>query len=315
MHGRRRDPRPERSPAEGLPAPVPLGRRLPALFFGGSVIAVLAGVAWLALARPTRPPAPAPAGPDTSGAAGAAPASAPPVPAPTPEVERLRMEVLATHPHDATAYTQGLVVDGGRLYESTGLYGSSTLRQVEKESGKVLRRLQVPSAYFGEGLALVKGKLLQLTWREGKAFVYDAASFKKEAELDYAGEGWGLCYDGRRLVMSDGSAQLTFRDPATLATTGQVQVALDSQPVPQLNELECVDGAVYANVYQTDQIVRIDPASGRVTAVIDGTGLLSEREARMSEVLNGIAYDPAKKVFLITGKLWPKLFEVRFVKP
>jgi glutaminyl-peptide cyclotransferase len=164
-------------------------------------------------------------------------------------------------------------------------------------------------------LALVGERLVQLTWREGKAFVYRASDLVKTGELGYVGEGWGLCTDGDQLVMSDGSDQLTFRDPETLAVRRIVRVLLDGQPVQQLNELECVGGDVYANVYGTESIVRIEKATGRVTAVIDASGLLHEKEREKAEVLNGIAYDPARKVFLLTGKLWPNLFEVQFVQP
>lgn len=240
--------------------------------------------------------------------------TAPPVAPPTPPAERLKVEVVATHPHDPEAYTQGLLWHDGALYESTGQYGSSSLRRVKLETGEVTRFTPLPQGFFGEGLALVDDRLIQLTWREEKAFVYRLSSFDKLAELRYEGEGWGLCYDGRRLVMSDGSSRLRFRDPATLAVQGEVEVKLDGAPLFNLNELECLDGAVYANVWTEDRIVRIDPASGRVTAVVDASGLLTaEEKAAGTEVLNGIAWHPEKKVFLLTGKLWPRLFEARFV--
>ena len=226
--------------------------------------------------------------------------------------ERLAVKVLSVRPHDAAAYTQGLLLQGGALYESTGLYGSSSLREVNAETGEVKRKVTVPGSYFAEGLALVGERLIQLTWKEQKAFLYKRADFEPGGELRYDGEGWGLCWDGHRLVMTDGSDRLTFRDPQTFAVLGEVHVAVDGQPVDQLNELECVEETVYANVWQTDDIVRIDPASGRVTAVIDASGLLTPAERQRAEVLNGIAWDPAKKTFLITGKLWPKMFEVTF---
>ena len=216
-------------------------------------------------------------------------------------------------PHDPAAYTQGLVWDHGTLYESAGLYGRSSLRQVDPRTGEVLRRLDVPPGFFAEGLAEVGNRLLQLTWKEGVAFVYEPRSFERVGEFRYEGEGWGLCDDGRRLVMSDGSDHLGFRDRRTFALLGGVNVLLDGRPATQLNELECVGGAVYANVWMTDQILRIDPASGRVTAVIDAGGLLDAAEQAQADVLNGIAYDPEKKTFLITGKLWPKMFEVVFI--
>ncbi len=245
------------------------------------------------------------------------PAASPPAPpAPPPAIarpaERLAVKVLSVRPHDAAAYTQGLLLQGGALYESTGLYGSSSLREVNPETGEVKRKVSVPASYFAEGLALVDERLMQLTWREQKAFLYKRADFQPAGELRYDGEGWGLCWDGHRLVMSDGSDRLTFRDPQTFAVLGEVHVVLDGRPVDQLNELECVEGTVYANVWQTDDIVRIDPASGRVTALIDASGLLAPAERQRAEVLNGIAWDPAKKTFLITGKLWPKMFEVTF---
>jgi glutaminyl-peptide cyclotransferase len=230
--------------------------------------------------------------------------------------ERLKVKVLATRHHDPAAFTQGLVFHDGSLYESTGLYGSSSLREVDPVSGAVKRKVDVPSEYFAEGLALVDDRLIQLTWKEQKALVYKLAGFAPAGELRYEGEGWGLCWDGKRLVMTDGSDKLTFRDPKTLAFLGEVTVTRADrmgEQVLNLNELECVDGVVYANVWQTDDILRIDPSNGRVTAVIDASGLLTPEERQRTDVLNGIAWDPQRRVFLITGKLWPKLFEVSFV--
>jgi glutaminyl-peptide cyclotransferase len=227
--------------------------------------------------------------------------------------ERLKVKVLSTRPHDPGAYTQGLLLDNGSLFESTGLYGQSSLREVNPQTGAVKRKVNVPQQYFAEGLTLVGDRLMQLTWQEQKAFVYKLADFTKVEEIRYDGEGWGLCSDGTRLVMTDGSDRLTFRDPKTFAVLGGVNVTLSGRLIDRLNELECVGGAIYANVWQTDDILRIDPGSGKVTAVIDASGLLTPAEHERAEVLNGIAWDPAKKTFLITGKLWPKMFEVVFV--
>lgn len=245
-------------------------------------------------------------------AAAAPPAGGTAMETPAP-VERLRVEIVRVLPHDSGAFTQGLVWNGRTLYESTGLLGRSSLREVELETGRVLRRVALPPHVFGEGLALVGGRLVQLSWQNGLALVWDAATFEPRGEHRYAGEGWGLCYDGRRLVMSDGSSTLAFRDPATFAETGRIGVTRDGDPLPHLNELECVGGSIYANIWQTDDIVRIDPASGRVTAHIDARGLLGPAERAGVDVLNGIAYRPETGTFLVTGKLWPKLFEVRFV--
>lgn len=202
---------------------------------------------------------------------------------------------------------------GDRLFESTGQYGQSTLREVDPRSGTVRRKIDLAQQYFGEGLAAVDDRLVLLTWREKTAFVFRRDDFARIGQFSYDTEGWGLCTDGARLVMSDGSDKLYFRDPKTFALLSTVAVQNAGQPVNRLNELECVDGTVYANVWQTNSIVRIDPASGRVTAVIDAAGLLTEAEARGADVLNGIAYHPTDKTFLITGKNWPAMFEVRFV--
>jgi glutamine cyclotransferase len=245
---------------------------------------------------------------------GAAPGGGPqPTPAPTGP-QRLAVKVISTRPHDTSAYTQGLVWHEGQLYESAGLYGQSSLRQVDPATGEVRRRVDLPQQYFAEGLARVGDRLIQITWNEGAALVYRLSDFQKIGELRYTGEGWGLCHDGARLVMSDGTDRLTFRDPETFAPVGEVRVRMGGAPVGLLNELECVDGAVYANLYQTEDIVRIDPATGEVTAVIDASGLLGAADYQAgAEVLNGIAWMPETKRFLITGKRWPLMFEVELV--
>ena len=227
--------------------------------------------------------------------------------------ERLRVEIQAVFPHDRGAFTEGLVWNQGPLYESTGLNGRSSLLEADLASGQVLRSVSLEPALFGEGLAQVGDRLIQLTWQQGIARVYDRMSFERIGEFFYSGEGWGLCYDGQRLVMSDGSATLFFRDSETFELIGHVPVTLDGQPISQLNELECVSGEVYANVWLTDRIVRIDPLSGRVDADIDASGLLTREERPGTDVLNGIAYRPEQDDFLITGKFWPHVYEVRFV--
>ncbi|MBK9124150.1 MAG: glutaminyl-peptide cyclotransferase [Chloroflexi bacterium] len=223
-------------------------------------------------------------------------------------------EVSAVYPHDTDAFTQGLVWNGSTFYESTGLYGESDVREVERDTGAVLRETPVDEAFFAEGLAWVDNRLIQITWREGTAFVYDAGTFEQTGTFSYEGEGWGLCYDGTRLIMSDGSDVLTFRDPETFKVLGRVNANLQGEPVARLNELECVGDRVYSNVWQTNFIVRINPASGTIDAVINAAALLTESEATSADVLNGIAYDADRDVFYITGKLWPKLFEVRFIE-
>jgi glutamine cyclotransferase len=227
---------------------------------------------------------------------------------------RMRVEVVASYPHDRGAFTQGLVLEKGRLYESTGLVGRSSLREVELTTGRVIRRVDVPPPLFAEGLAAVDGRLVQLTWQNGRALVYDARTFTRVGEFSYRGEGWGLCHDGRELVMSDGSATLTFRRPSDFSIVRTLEVTMDGQPLDQLNELECVDGDVYANVWMEEIIVRIDGRTGRVTERIDASNLLSPLERHGVDVMNGIAYDPDDGTFLVTGKLWPRLFRVRVVK-
>lgn len=227
-----------------------------------------------------------------------------------PEPERLRPRVVRRYPHATDAFTQGLLWHEGFLYESTGLRGYSTLRRVRLESGEVLERRDLDPELFAEGLALVGDRLIQLTWTEGQAHVWSVDGFRHRRTFSYEGEGWGLCHDGRNLVMSDGSDRLTFRDPETFRVVRQVSVREGTRPVGDLNELECVNGSVWANVWQTDRIVRIDPRTGHVTAVVNAGGLLTEDERRGADVLNGIAWIPERQRFVITGKHWPYLFEI-----
>lgn len=224
--------------------------------------------------------------------------------------ERLRVRVVQRFPHDTSAFTQGLLWHDGHLYESTGLRGRSTLRKVHLETGEVLERRDVDRTHFAEGLARVGDRLIQLTWQEGLAHIWSVDGLQHQGTFTYDGEGWGLCFDGEHLVMSDGSARLTFRDPETFRPVRQVIVRNEGRPVRDLNELECVDGAIWANVWQREEILRIDPVSGRVTAVVDASGLLTEEERRRVDVLNGIAWIPERQRFVITGKNWPYLFEI-----
>jgi glutamine cyclotransferase len=226
-------------------------------------------------------------------------------PAPVVAVEQVR-----SYPHDPTAFTQGLVWRGGRLYESTGRYGESSLRIVELETGNVLQRTALGQQYFAEGLAAVGDSLYQLTWKEGVAFIWNPADLTRIGQVAYNGEGWGLTSDGRRLIVSDGSSYLTFVNPATFQVDTTLRVTDGGRPVDQLNELEWVRGEVWANVWHTQRIARIDPATGRIKGWLDLTALiptLADPEA----VLNGIAYDEQANRLLVTGKLWPRLYEIR----
>jgi len=228
-------------------------------------------------------------------------------------VEYLRTDVIERRPHDASSYTEGLVMAGGRLFESSS-YGDASLREVDPQTGAVLRSVRIPSG-FAEGIAVVDDHLVQLTWQDHVAVVYSVSDFRQVGTYAYDTEGWGLCDDGTRLVMSDGTSRLYFRDRATFQLQGSVSVTNAGAPVELLNELECVNGEVYANVWLTDEIVRIDPSNGDVTGFIDASSLFAPDEPPPDEgaVLNGIAYDAAAGTFLLTGKLWPAMFEVRFV--
>lgn len=241
-------------------------------------------------------------------------ASIPPLPA-TDTVASYTYEVVRTWPHDPKAFTQGLLFRNGSLLESTGLNGESSLRQVELETGKVLKQVPVARQYFAEGLAVIGDKAYQLTWQHHKGFIYDADTFKVLGEFAYTGEGWGLATDGKLLILSDGTNQIRFVDPATFAVVRTIDVQADGKPVAHLNELEYVRGEIFANVWQTDRIVRIDPATGKVRGDIDFSTLFPRAERGPdADVLNGIAYDAAADRLVITGKRWPKLYEVR-LKP
>jgi glutamine cyclotransferase len=221
-------------------------------------------------------------------------------------------EVVNTYPHDQQAFTQGLVFQDGALIESTGLEGRSTLRRVELQTGRVLQKVDVPRYFFAEGLTLFGGKLYQLTWKGEKGFVYDPQTFQKTGEFKYEGEGWGLTHDADSLILSDGTNQIRFIDPNTYQVRRTINVKDGAELVLEINELEYVRGEIYANIWHEDRIARIDPRDGHVAGWIDLAGLLKPGEASSEEaVLNGIAYDEAGDRLFVTGKLWPKLFEVR----
>jgi glutamine cyclotransferase len=224
-------------------------------------------------------------------------------------------QIVNIWPHDSNAFTQGLILSGGQLLESTGQEGFSSLRRVDLETGKVLKKVDVPEPYFAEGIALLNGKIYQLTWQHHVGFIYDAQSFERVGEFQYTGEGWGLATDGKSLILSDGSNRLRFLDPSDFHVSRTITVLDGQNPVKELNELEFVQGEIYANVWHDNRIATIDPQSGRVTAWIDLNGLMPEGELPDEEaVLNGIAYDQANNRLYVTGKLWPRLFEIRVKK-
>lgn len=225
-------------------------------------------------------------------------------------VDVVEPTVVAQYAHDTEAFTQGLLFHDGVLYESTGLWGQSSLRELELETGEIQRIHYLSSDDFGEGLARVGDTLWQLTWQNGIAYRYALDDFSLLETAEYTGEGWGLCFDGERLVMSDGSSTLSFRDPETFELIGMVEVTADDAPLANLNELECIGDRVYANVWYEDYIAEIDPSSGEVIAQINAEGLLTDRDAVGADVLNGIAYNPETGHLYITGKDWPWLFEL-----
>jgi glutamine cyclotransferase len=236
--------------------------------------------------------------------------------APAPEAQRRQApvsgyEIVKMYPHDRQAFTQGLVYLDGVLYEGTGLHGQSAIRKVTLETGEVLQQHRLDAKYFGEGIAIWENNLIQLTWQSEIGFVYDKATFKPLKTFSYSGEGWGLTHDGKRLIMSDGSATLRFFDPRAFREVERLTVRDGASTVPNLNELEFVRGEILANVWQSERVARISPKTGAVVGWIDLSGLLSPRDAVGTDVMNGIAYDAAGDRLFVTGKLWPRLFHVR----
>lgn len=221
--------------------------------------------------------------------------------------------IVRTYPHDPNAFTQGLQFLDGVLYEGTGLNGRSSIRKVQLETGKVLQERAISPEYFGEGITVWKNDLLELTWQSHVAFVYEKATFEPKKRFSYPGEGWGLTHDGTNLIMSDGSDELRVLDPATFAEKRRIKVTAAGAPLRNLNELEYVKGEIFANIWQTDYVARIAPENGRVGGYIDLRGLLTPAERAKTDVLNGIAYDAARDRLFVTGKLWPKLFEITVI--
>lgn len=223
--------------------------------------------------------------------------------------------VVNTYPHDATAYCQGLIFEDGYLYEGTGKEGESTLRRVELETGKVVRSVALAARFFGEGITAFGDRIFQLTWKHGVGFVYDRKTLKKVGEFRYPGQGWGLTHDGQRLIMSDGTPTLRYLDPGSRQEIGRLRVTAQGRAVHHLNELEFVNGEILANVFPTDFIARISPADGRVLGWVDLRGLLPSRDRTPEvEMLNGIALDAKGARLFVTGKNWPKLFEIAIVE-
>jgi glutaminyl-peptide cyclotransferase len=222
--------------------------------------------------------------------------------------------VVHVYPHDRTAFTQGLEYRGGFLYEGTGLEGRSVVRKVKLETGEVIQQIRIPPQLFGEGITIINQRIVELTWKAQAGFVYDQDSLRQLRTFQYPGEGWGLTNDGQQIYMSDGSSEIRVWDAVTLQEKKRLKVRDGAKPVAMLNELEYVRGEIYANVWQTDRMVRISPADGRVLGWIDLAGLLSEQDrSQQVDVLNGIAYDSFGDRLFVTGKLWPKLFEIKVV--
>lgn len=230
-----------------------------------------------------------------------------------PELLVYDYEVVASYPHDPEAFTQGLQFVDGVLYEGTGLLGVSSLRRVDLETGEVEQQIDLTDQYFGEGITVIDDRIYQLTWQSNVAFLYDRDDFALLEEFSYPTEGWGLTFDGEELIMSDGSPTLVRREPETFEEVGRIEVHDGNDPVNMLNELEYIDGAVWANIWQTDEIIIVDPATGQVTAWVDLSGLLPSEAQDDADVLNGIAYDEENERIFVTGKFWPTLFEIELV--
>lgn len=231
----------------------------------------------------------------------------------TQQPAQYRYKVVQSFAHDPRAFTQGFEFHDGTFYEGTGLNGRSSLRRVNVQDGQVLQRVDIPSQYFGEGITVLKDRILQLTWQTQTGFIYDRKTMKKTGQFQYPGEGWGLTSNGKQVFMSDGSAQIRVWDPVTLKELRRITVRSQGRAIDQINELEWVEGELFANVWQTDYILRINPANGNVTGIVDMKGIL-DTGIGQADVLNGIAYDAASKRLFVTGKLWPKVYQIELVR-
>lgn len=232
------------------------------------------------------------------------------------EIEHLIPQIIKVYPHDLSAFTQGLAIKDGILYESTGLYGASRLKKIDLQTCQVIQNISLPPSLFAEGIAIIENRLFQVTWKEHQAFIYNLHTLQLVGTLSYKGEGWGLCSDGKNLFTSNGTNIITTRDPSTFKIIKQYKVHLGKKTFNRLNDLECVDQSIYANIWGENTIIRFDKKTGEITGLIDASGLLTPEEKQSigpEDVLNGIAYDADKKHFFITGKRWPWLFEVLFV--
>jgi glutamine cyclotransferase len=245
-----------------------------------------------------------------------APSVAPSTPAP-PAVPVYGFEVVASFPHDPAAFTEGLLFADGVMYESTGMEGASWIRKVDLATGAVQQQHDVDKQYFGEGIVVWQDKIYSLTWKNQKGFILDKATFAPKGEFAYPGEGWALTTDGKQIFMSDGTSQIRTLDPNTLQETGRIDVKMNGRPVDQINELEFIKGEIWANIFQADRIIRIDPASGEVKGVVFLANLLKpeDRAGRNVDVLNGIAYDSAGDRIFVTGKYWPKIYQIKLKDP
>lgn len=248
--------------------------------------------------------------------------AAPQQPGPTPQAQVAPapvpvqgFRIVNTYPHDPRAFTQGLFWLDGHLYESTGQIGESTIRRVELETGRVLQSVDIPPGLFGEGIVNWGDQIINITWQSGIGYRWDRRTLRRLGDWSYPGEGWGLTQNGRDIIMSDGTAELRFLDPETLQERRRLTVTYQGQPLTQLNELEWVDGEIFANVWQQPAIVRIDPASGRVTAIVDLTALARQNAGPRDDVLNGIAWDAERRRLFVTGKYWSRLYEIEITPP
>ena len=281
-----------------------------------SLLVVCLGISLLAACAPTPAATPVAEWPTATPIVipSATPTATATTPTPTPAAHHFTYEVVNAYPHDRDAFTQGLVFEDGVLYEGTGRHGYSTLRRVDLASGDVLQIRKLPDQLWGEGITIFGERIIQLTWQSGIGFVYDKNSFELLKEFNYPTKGWGITHDGERLIMSDGTSMLRFLDPETFEEIGRIEVYDEDGPVTQLNELEVVQGEIYANVWKTDRIARIAPDAGEVIGWIDLAGLLSpEDRTEPVDVLNGIAYDVETDRLFVTGKLWPRLFEIELI--